>query len=151
MDAGEVERQTELNRQRRLAAEAEYDRMTPVEKRARSDAFMEWWNQNPSPVMAAIRQADELLAKVYWAGPLPSAEECGVRFITCCGVVAGDGRIYRGVIYQDKGDEEYWGECFDFPEIYSPSYAYGTGRTVAAAMADLVEGIESIVGERDGG
>ena len=134
MDAGEVERQTELNRQRRLAAEAEYDRMTPEEKRARSDAFMEWWNQNPSPIMAAIRQADELLAKVYWAGNDDLA--------TCCGVVAGDGRLYRGVIYAAR-EGGYWGECVDPGGI--PGAAYGQGETIAECRADLADGINAFM------
>ena len=99
-------------------------------------------------VMAAVAQADELLASVMF-GPPPSLEDCGYQLITCCGVIAGDGRLHRAVVYQDKDDDGYWGACQDFPDEYQPSFAYGQGETIAAALADLIEGIDAVMEVRD--
>ena len=93
---------------------------------------------------AVIRDADAMLSAVMF-GPPPSIDEYGLRFITCCGVMAGDGRMYRAVLYQDKEDELYLVTSVDFPEEYQPSFATGQGETVSAAKAALAESINDIM------
>ena len=70
-----------------------------------------------------------------------AAGESEVRFITCAGVKAADGRLYRSVVYADLVDGGYFAECFaDLPGGYS-WVVFGQGETVAESLGDLRNGL----------
>ena len=72
--------------------------------------------------------------------------ESNPQLATLTGIVAGDGRLYRAVLFRDPEDSGFFGECFDFPPPLQPCYVFGQGETLAECRNDLRDGINAALG-----